>query len=152
MKPIEVSRRIVRIAVLAGMVASWLLAGVGGAAGVSDWTTTFQVECSAAPYGYYIQAIGNLYDKQGRPMPLDGSKTYVLFATPCWNDLETFTYTHTTKHQPTQVLLDWYVVGVYTNETLFVCSPGGTMAAIPASIGSNCGAYGSLTESVTTTR
>jgi hypothetical protein len=140
------------MAMLAGALASWLL-GAAGTAGVSEWTTTFQVQCSGEPSGYYIQAIGNLLNKQGRAMVLDGSKTNPLFAAPCWSNLpDTFTYTHTTKHEPAQATLNWYVVGVYTGETLFVCSPGGTVAAIPASLLSNCGTYGSVSVNVTTTK
>jgi len=153
MKQSVVSRRFVRIAVLAWVVANWLLAGAGGAAAANDWTTTFQVQCTGEPNGYYIQSIGNLLDKQGRAMGLDGSKTNPLFGAPCWTNLpETFTYTYTTQHEPTQVVFNWSVVGIYTGETLLVCSPGGVTAAMPAAASSNCGAYGSITVSAAATR
>jgi hypothetical protein len=138
---------------LAGLLAAGLVAGVSDAAPKgSQWTTTFVLQCNGMPSDHYIRAYGNLLNKQGSAMTIDGSDTSTLFNLPCWtNSPDTWTYTHTTKHQPVEAVLNWDVVYIYgSNPSPNPCSPVSTVPAVPGSSGTHCGAYGSANVTITT--
>lgn len=154
MDRIRIARwRIVRTALVAGALTAALVGnGARTALAVDQWETTITVTCSdvAAPLG--IIADGNLRDKQGRAMLLNGDKHFALFIANC-TDNATATYTFTTKHEPVEALITWYVWDMSTRLLVMNCSTYVLvpMPVIAQSSGSGCDPYGSSTVTITAT-
>jgi len=148
--------RFIRAGFLAGLVAAGLLASgipTASAAPGGLWTTTITTTCSGVPAGFLLFVDGNLRNKQGKAMTLDGSKVVALFVASCTGS-NTGTVTNTTKHEPVEALFDWHVLDTSTGLLVINCLSQRLLPlpVMAESSGTACSPYGSSTVTITTTK